>query len=129
MSRIAETGHKNELVQKKQNFEQGKGDFGRNKNASFGWIEPLKEWINSLAEPEQLQLTSDFLQIKYFVQKIGTNHFLQNKKALFDLKEPYSFVPKYQIQTCEPSRNGGGSANNSKTKSNSQFSESRKWWT
>ncbi|MCX6810110.1 MAG: recombinase family protein [Candidatus Berkelbacteria bacterium] len=74
---------KNELVQKKKSFEQQKTDFGRNKKASFGWIEPLKDWVNSLAEPATLQNATDFLQIKSFVQKIGTNHQLQNKKALF----------------------------------------------
>lgn len=73
-------------MRKKKIYEDQKANFERNKNASFGWIKPLKEWINSLSEPVQLQNTTDFLQIKSFTQKVGTNHELQNKKAPFDLK-------------------------------------------
>jgi hypothetical protein len=119
---------KNELVQNKKSFEQELKDFGRNKKASFGWIEPLKEWIVSLPEPVELQKTEDFYQIKSFVQKIGTNHQLQNKKALFDFKEPYDIVPKYMKETCELSHVGGWLSSPSNRKNNSQISESRKWW-
>jgi len=81
-----------------------------------------------LAEPVELQNTTDFLQIKTFVQKIGTNHHLQNKKALFDLKEPYDLVPKYKERICKPSQVGGWLSSPSNHKNNSQISECTAWW-
>jgi len=80
-----------------------------------------------LAEPVELQNTTDFLQIKTFVQKIGTNHHLQNKKALFDLKEPYDLVPKYKERICKPSQVGGWLSSPSNHKNNSQISECTAW--
>ncbi len=95
---------KDELIKiKKDLIEQKKKYFGRNGKATFGWIEPLKSWVVSLTEPRKLQSSSDFLEIKSYVQKIGTNHRLYNKQINFDFKNPYRFVPKYR-GLCEPSQ-------------------------
>ena len=97
---------KNELVEMKMKLSEQKKDFGRKGNQPIMWIEPLKEWIETASKPVELQGSTDFLQIKAFVQKIGTNHQMNNKKINFEIKNPYQLVRKYR-SSCELSRNGG----------------------
>ncbi len=80
------------LIQTKKDFCEQKSDFGRKGN---NWIEPLKEWINCAREAEKLAFSNDLHGMKSFVQKIGTNHQLFNKKIEWKLKIPYAILREY----------------------------------
>ncbi|MEK6732025.1 MAG: hypothetical protein AABY55_00180 [Candidatus Omnitrophota bacterium] len=72
---------------------QKKADFGRKGNF---WIEPLREWIKTAHHAEKLASSQNFYEIKIFVEKIGTNRRLRDKKALFDFKRPFDIIPEYK---------------------------------
>jgi hypothetical protein len=75
--------------------------FLHQKKSSFGqkgklWLEPLRDWLESLSNAESLITQPDFTEIKSFLEKIGTNRFLQDKKVSMDFVAPYSLVNKYK---------------------------------
>jgi len=114
---------KNELIKiKKDLIEQKKQHFGRNGTATFGWIEPLKNWIITANEAVNLQTQNDFIEIKSFVQKIGTNPQLHAKKISFEFQKPYDLISKYGTN-CEPSQVGGWLGEHSKCPKISQCTE------
>ncbi|MFA6306935.1 MAG: recombinase family protein [Patescibacteria group bacterium] len=61
---------KNELIQTKTDLLEKKSDFGRKGN---NWLEPLKKWIIDANYAKKLALSKDFMEIKSFTEKIGTN--------------------------------------------------------
>ncbi len=64
---------------------------------------------------DKLALSKDFYETKIFVEKIGTNRRMLDRKILFDFHLPFDLVPKYK---------GFGEASeqtNSPKKSESQF--------
>ena len=69
---------------------QKKADFGRKGNS---WIEPLRNWIVTAHHAEKLASSQNFYEIKIFVEKIGTNRRLLDRKAFFDLKKPFDLIP------------------------------------
>jgi hypothetical protein len=91
------------LIKTKTNLLQKKDDFGRKGN---NWIEPLKNWILTANYAEKLALSNDFDEIKSFVEKIGTNRRLLDKKIFFDFVRPFDLIPKYK-EICEASRAEG----------------------
>jgi len=84
---------KNELVKLKMELIQKKTDFGQ--KGKF-WVEPLRDWLNTLSNADSLISSPDFSEIKSFLEKIGTNRYLKDKKVSMDLVAPYSFVNKYK---------------------------------
>jgi hypothetical protein len=48
----------------------------------------LREWINDAHHAEKLASSKDLYAIKSFVEKIGTNHHLLDKKVLIQWKNP-----------------------------------------
>ena len=94
---------KDELIKTKTALLQKKDDFGRKGN---NWIEPLKNWILSANYAEKLASSNDFDEIKSFVEKIGTNRRLLDKKIFFDFVRPFDLIPKY-TEICEASRAQG----------------------
>ena len=91
---------KDELIKTKTALLQKRDDFGRKGN---NWIEPLREWILSANYAEKLASSNDFNEIKSFVEKIGTNRRLLDKKIFFDFVHPFDLIPKYK-EICEASR-------------------------
>ncbi|MHB8261430.1 MAG: hypothetical protein ACYDEC_14290 [Bacteroidia bacterium] len=83
---------KDELVKLKMEIIQKKADFGQKGKL---WLEPLRDWLDTLQNAERLNVKPDFTEIKTFLEKIGTNRILKNKKVCMDLVAPYSFIPKY----------------------------------
>ena len=63
----------------------------------------MKEWILSANYAEQLASSNDFDEIKSFVEKIGTNRRLLDKKIFFDFVRPFDLIPKYK-EICEASQ-------------------------
>ncbi len=56
------------------------------------WVEPLREWILDIKQAAFLSSSSDFSEIKSFVQKIGTNPTVRDKTACFSVPPPFDFV-------------------------------------
>ncbi|MFN7088923.1 MAG: hypothetical protein ACK4NX_03890, partial [Candidatus Paceibacteria bacterium] len=55
---------------------------------------------------EKLASSNDFDEIKSFVEKIGTNRHLLDRKIIFDFVRPFDLIPKYK-EICEASRAEG----------------------
>ncbi len=94
---------KGELIKTKKDLCQQKSDFGRKGN---NWIEPLREWIFSAHQAEKLAFSNDYHEMKSFVQKIGTNHQLFNKRIEWKLKTPYAILRKYKKEISEETATG-----------------------
>ena len=92
---------KEALIKAKMELSGQKSDFGRKGNF---WIEPLREWIKTAHHAEKLASSQNFHEIKIFVEKIGTNRRLLDKKALFDFKRPFDLIPKFKKSYEEKSR-------------------------
>ena len=56
------------------------------------WVEPLREWILDTKQAAFLSDSSDFCEIKSFVQKIGTNPQVRAKTASFAVAVPSGLV-------------------------------------
>src|SRR3989338_7181923 len=88
----------------KTDLQRRKSDFVRKVRQpacrQAGWIEPLREWINTAHHAEKLASSNDFDEIKSFAEKIGTNRRLLDRKLIFDFQKPFDFVPKY-TEKCE----------------------------
>ncbi|GAI33454.1 unnamed protein product, partial [marine sediment metagenome] len=68
---------KDQLIKTKTDLLQKKSDFERKGN---NWIEPLRDWIKTAHHAEKLASSEDFYEIKSFVEKIGTNRRLLDRK-------------------------------------------------
>ena len=97
---------KDELIKTKTNLQEKRSAFGRKGN---NWVEPLRNWIKDANHAEKLALSKDFLEIKSFVEKIGTNRHLKNKCILLDFKPPFDLIPKFKA-FCEASPAKGGAS-------------------
>ena len=69
------------LLKQKEDFWQ------KRKN----WVEPLREWIKSSSETEIERKSQNYHELKQFVEKIGTNRLLLNRKVQIDFSEPWGF--------------------------------------
>jgi hypothetical protein len=98
---------KTNSLKPKPAFYRKKEDFGRKGN---NWIEPLKNCILTANYAEKLASSNDFDEIKSFVEKIGTNRRLLDRKLIFDFVRPFDLIPKYK-EICEASRRRGERAN------------------
>jgi DNA invertase Pin-like site-specific DNA recombinase len=81
---------KDELIKLKMELIQKKSDFGQKGKL---WVEPLRHWLDTLQNAEKIISTPDFSKIKPFLEMIGTNRYLKDKKVGIDLVAPYSFIP------------------------------------
>ena len=111
---------KNELVQTKTDLNKRKSDFGRKGN---NWIEPLKKWIIDANYAKKLALSKDFMEIKSFTEKIGTNRRLLSRKTEFEFVRPFDLIPKYRA-FCEARPAEGGA---SEQLNAPQFSKCLNW--
>ena len=84
---------KDELVKLKLELIQKKADFGQKGKL---WVEPLRGWLDTLQNAERLNEKPDFTEIKTFLEKVGTNRFLQDKKVCMDWIAPYDLISKYK---------------------------------
>ncbi|MHB8403699.1 MAG: recombinase zinc ribbon domain-containing protein, partial [Bacteroidia bacterium] len=84
---------KDELVKLKTEIIQKRVDFGQKGKL---WNEPLRDWLETLSNADKLNAKPDFTEIKTFLEKIGTNRILKDKKVCMDLVAPYSFIPIYK---------------------------------
>ncbi|MEW6456365.1 MAG: hypothetical protein AB1410_06605 [Acidobacteriota bacterium] len=56
----------------------------------------MREWIKTAHHAEKLASSEDFYEIKIFVEKIGTNHRLLDRKIFLDFEKPFDLIPYYK---------------------------------
>src|SRR3989338_9040301 len=56
------------------------------------WIEPTRDFINTLVQAKNLASSESLQEIPQFLTKIGTNHLISAKTISFDFREPYGFT-------------------------------------
>ena len=94
---------KDELIKTKTDLLQRKSDLARMGN---NWIEPLRNWIISAHHAKKLAFSNDFDEIKSFVEKIGTNRQLLDKKVSWNLLEPWRILAENLSKEREPANAG-----------------------
>ena len=72
---------KDELVKTKTDLYRRKSDFGRKGN---NWIEPMRNWVKEANCAKKLAWSNDFMKIKSFVKRNGTNRRLEGQKVSWD---------------------------------------------
>ncbi len=90
---------KDELIKTKTELHRVRSDFGRKGN---NWIELMKKWIIEANCAGNAALSNDFIAIKSFVKRNGTNRRLLGKKIGWDWNSEFEFLAglkeKYQIE-------------------------------
>ncbi|MFA6526320.1 MAG: recombinase family protein [Candidatus Buchananbacteria bacterium] len=90
---------KDELIKTKTDLDRKRSDFGRTGN---NWIEPMREWIKEANRIGNSALSNDFIAIKSFVKRNGTNRRLLGKKIGWDWNSEFEFLAglkeKYKIE-------------------------------
>ena len=69
---------KEELIKQKIEFELRLKDIGKK---GCLWLEPMRVWLEAAHNAGKLAFSSDFSEIKSFVEKIGSNRLLHHKKV------------------------------------------------
>jgi len=80
---------KNQLIKTKADLIQKRKGFGEKTD---NWNEPLREWVNDAHHAEELTSSKDLSAIKSFVEKIGTNRRLLDKKVLLQWEKPWELM-------------------------------------
>jgi len=83
------TLRKQKLINEKLELNEKINDFGQK---GLSWLEPAREFILSLAKADKIKNSEDYSEILTFLKNIGSNHYLQNRKWLFEAKIPYNLV-------------------------------------
>jgi len=60
----------------------------------LSWLEPAREFVLKLKKADELKISGDYPEILIFLKNIGSNHYLQNRKWLFEAIIPYNLVAK-----------------------------------
>ena len=60
-----------------------------------GWIEPMRNYINTLIYAGKIASEQSPLEIAHFAQKIGTNHLISEKRIGWDFAPPYDFAAQF----------------------------------
>ena len=84
---------KDELVKTKTDLNRKRSDFGRKGNS---WIEPMREWIKEANHAGITALSNDFIAIKSFVKKNGTNRRLLGRKVGWDWTGIYGILAEFK---------------------------------
>ena len=56
------------------------------------WIEPLRNWINRAHHAQNLASSDDLSKLKSFVENIGTNRLLLDRKPLWTWEKPWKIL-------------------------------------
>jgi hypothetical protein len=89
---------KDELIKEKIDLENNKDDFGQK---SGGWVEPMKLWLESAHNAHKLSFSDNFSEVKYLIEKIGSNRLLENKKVVITWVQPFDILLKYKEMAGE----------------------------
>src|SRR3989338_10550844 len=72
-----------------------KSDFVRKGN---NWLEPLKKWIIDANYAKKLAMSKDFIEIKSFTEKIGTNRRLLNREVVWEWMEEWKILADFNAE-------------------------------
>ena len=100
---------KDELIRRKAELSAKKTQILKN---GQNWNEPLKEWIIEASSVDKLVSSENYADIKYFLEKIGTNRRLKEKKIEMDFKEPWNLLFFSDDVLKRPLKNTGRSPEN-----------------
>ncbi len=89
---------KDELVKTKTDLNKKRSDFGRKGN---NWIEPMREWIKEANRAGNAALLNDFIAIKSFVKRNGTNRRLWGRKVGWDWNSDFKFLAELKEKLGE----------------------------
>jgi len=89
---------KDELVKTKTDLNKKRSDFGRKGN---NWIEPMREWIKEANRAGNAALLNDFIAIKSFVKRNGTNRRLLGRKVGWDWNSDFKFLAELKEKLGE----------------------------
>ncbi len=98
---------KEELIKRKLELNERKVGFARD---GLIWLEPLRDWLEALAEAEKLASSNDLYEVKSFVEKIGANRLLRDREVFLDFAQPFDLILKHNdlrgAQTKQPAPKG-----------------------
>lgn len=102
---------KDKLVKRKVELNERKASFAKD---GLIWIEPLREWLRALEQAEKLTSSNDLDAVKSFLEKIGTNRLLRDRKVFLDFAQPFDLILKTNVlreaQTKQPRQRGGAAS-------------------
>jgi len=85
---------KEELIIKKGDLESQSKQFG---DKALVWVEPMMKWLEAAHNAGDISKSENYEEIKLFVEKIGSNRLLQDKKVEIKWNEPYLILSKYNV--------------------------------
>ena len=92
---------KPEYINKKEKLLNDKLDLEAKikevKNKGNDWLEPMREFILSSCQAKKIAADGDFLQIRTFLKKIGSNFTVKGKKFDCLAKGGYRIVPEIAL--------------------------------
>ncbi len=56
------------------------------------WVEPLREWILDMKKATELSSSDNFLEIRDYIKKIGTNPIMRDKSVTVSFSPPTAFA-------------------------------------
>ncbi|KKR54024.1 MAG: Recombinase [Parcubacteria group bacterium GW2011_GWA2_40_23] len=74
------TGRKNKILTQKLELQEKIKDF---EQRGLSWLEPAREFVNSLNTAEKILQTQDKKEMSTFIKNLGSNHILQKNPNLF----------------------------------------------
>ena len=105
---------KNSLMSEKKDIEEKLSDFERKGNH---WLELVRNWIIEVNQAKNFALSGNFLEMKNFIKKIGSNRRILNQRLFVDFKKPWNYL---YFLPAEARAEGEGEAKNE---------INRLWWT
>ena len=83
---------KEKLIIKKGRLEEQSKQFG---DKAIVWLEPMTRWLEAARHAGEISKSENYREIKLFVEKIGSNCLLQDKKVKIKWEEPFLIMRKY----------------------------------
>ena len=112
---------KEELLKQKVSLANDLEDFGQ---TGKNWLQPLRQWILDTKKADFLIKSDDFHEIKFFVQKIGTNPTLSDKIVSYNFVPPFNFLAEMNSKSFAEPRAKRGARQNSPAEN----LQSCVWW-
>jgi len=101
---------KNPLIPRKVELEQAIVALQKGKTNR---LEPLKNWVLQANQAEKLALENDWLEMKSFLQNVGSNRLLRDQTLTVSFKKPWNLLAETVVAT----RSAGA-----------DFSSNSVWW-
>ena len=95
-------------------------------NDSKSWVEPLRNWVQTLDYAGKLTSSVvNLSEIKAFAEKVGSNRLLQDKKIVFAWLPPYELLAEHKGLAAQTTK----SSDKAELKKGGEKQELLSWWT